>query len=107
MHSQKNAVCGRPRQKTHHSHLSVNSLAPPRFTAQCVCVCVGHNLTVPRQLIAINICWRPNAVADQHQPSDVPVAVKRKHYVESGLLRPSDCNASVRNHPRQVLFEFA
>jgi len=56
-------------KKTHHSHPPFNSLAPCRSTAQYVW---GHTLTDPRQLQAINTCWRPNAVADQHSRPTFP-----------------------------------
>jgi len=47
----------------------------------------------PKTADGNKLCWRPNTVAAQH-------------YVESGLLPPSDCSASVRNHPLHVPFEF-
>ena len=57
-----------------------------QFMAPCVCE--------PKTADGNKLCGRPNTVADQH-------------YVESGLLPPSDRNAAVRKQTLQVLFEYA
>ena len=63
LHSQKNAVCGRPRKKP-ITRPYVNSRAPS-WRRECE----------PKTADINKLGWRPNTDADQH-------------YVESGLLPP-------------------
>jgi len=61
-------------KKPHHSRSYLNSLVPPSS---------WRRVCEPKTADGNKLCWRPNTVADQH-------------YVESGLLPPSDRNTAVR-----------
>ena len=86
LHSQKKSVCGRPRKKNPSLSIVPQQPCAAQFLAPCVCE--------PKTADGNKLCWRPNTVADQH-------------YVESGLLPPSDRNAAVRKRTLQGLCEYA